>query len=213
MSTVTKIKITVLAFLAAFVITVGPAWVGYQLAHGDSGSAAAATDFNVTESVGDRPPPSSHVVAVHAADGDTYTVNGALEATVDGRPILLAQADTGSAAASHDAGPVTASPATQLHDPISSPSASWDDLKAARKVGWPLVVFAGLIMLAKLAKRGGERFAWLARGKTPVVVGALGALGAACYNAAATGGAWSATLFAGVMGLSHFLDAGGKPSA
>jgi hypothetical protein len=128
--------------------------------------------------------------------------------------IAYSHADTGSAVLEAGSGSqAAAQPAAQLHDPISSPAASWDDLKAARKVGWPLVVFAGLIMLSRLAKRASERFAWLARGKTPVIVGALGALGAACYNAAATGGAWSATLFAGVMGLSHYLDAGGKPSA
>jgi len=123
---------------------------------------------------------------------------------------LLAPIDAGSASAPAAA---PAKPADQLHDPVSSPGAAWDDLRAAQKVGWPLVVFAALIMLAKLAGRAGAKFSWLAMGKTPVIVGALGAIAASCYNAAATGGAWTATAFAGLMGLSHYIDAGGKPLA
>lgn len=163
MSSTDRIRIAALALLAAMIVTIGPAWIGYQVARG-SGSAIIAL---VDAGVGD-----AGAVSVSAA-----------------------------------------APADSLHDPVSSPPAAWDDVKAARKVGWPLVVFAALIMLCKAFRRAGERFAWLATGKMPVVVGALGAIATSCYNAAADGGAWTATAFAGLMGLSHYFDAGGKASS
>lgn len=124
--------------------------------------------------------------------------------------VLVAQADTGSAAPATPAAAPT--PADKLHDPLSAPGASWDDLKAAKKVGWPLAVFAGLIMLCKLLARAKSVsfLAALGKGKTAVVIGALGALGAACFNAAAEGGAWTALLVAGVTAIGHYLDAGEK---
>lgn len=171
--------------------------------------------------------PGTHVVAVAASDGTTYTITSATAATVDGEPILLAQADTGSAAgptvtvdtASVTAEPAdtgsAATPADKLHDPLSSPGAAFDDLKAAKKVGWPLAVFAGLIMLCKLLARA-KSIPWLSalgKGKTAVVVAATGAIATACFNAAADGGAWSATAFAGLLALAHYFDATPKPKA
>lgn len=115
--------------------------------------------------------------------------------------------DAGSAAAP------AATPADQLHDPVSSPAAAWDDVKAAKKVGWASLVFAVLVMVAKLASRLGGRFKTLGTGKVAVVIGAIGALGAACYNAAADGGAWTAMLVAGMLAIAHFLDAAPKAKA
>jgi sterol desaturase/sphingolipid hydroxylase (fatty acid hydroxylase superfamily) len=37
-----KIKLAALGFLAALIVTLAPAWLGYQYAHGDTGSAVAA---------------------------------------------------------------------------------------------------------------------------------------------------------------------------
>jgi hypothetical protein len=104
-------------------------------------------------------------------------------------------------------------PADKLHDPIAAPGAAWDDIKAAKKVGWSVAVFAALVMLARLLARFGGRvrlLAVLGKGKVAVVVGAVGALAASCYNAAAEGGAWTAMLVAGMTAIGHYLDAGGK---
>lgn len=111
--------------------------------------------------------------------------------------------------------PTTATPADNLHDPVTAPGAAWDDVKAAKKTGWAVAVFAGLVMLCKLLGRAKKlpMLAALGKGKTAVVVGALGALGAACYNAAADGGAWTAMLIAGVTAIGHYIDAGGKAEA
>ncbi len=116
-------------------------------------------------------------------------------------------------AAGSDAAPAPAKPADKLHDPAAAPSAAWDDLKAARKDGWAIAVFAALVMLSKLASRLGKNvklLAALGKGKVAVVVGAVGALATACYNAAATGGAWSAMIMAGAAAVFGYLDLGEK---
>jgi len=117
-------------------------------------------------------------------------------------------ADAGAAVA--DAGPA-APHADQLPDPVSHPAAAFDEIKAAKKLGWPIVAFVALMFAAKAAGRLGKSVAWLAwlgRGKAAVVVGAAGALGASCYDAATSGGSWMAILFAGVMAVGHYVDAG-----
>lgn len=136
------------------------------------------------------------------------------------KQVLIAQADTGSTgsgsahsdagSASTPAAPSASSPSDKLHDPLSSPGASWDDLKAAKKVGWAAAVFAFLVLLCKLLGRLKGKLSWLGKGKVPVVVGAIAALAAACYNAAVDGGAWTATLMAGFVALAHYIDAGDK---
>lgn len=138
---------------------------------------------------------------VHAADYVVETYE---------KPILLAQADTADAGV--EAAPSSPAPADKLHDPIAAPKAAWDDVKAAKKMGWPVLVFAVLVMLAKLLGRAKKYklLAALGKGKVAVVVGAVGALGTACYNAAAEGGAWSAMLLAGLVAIGHYLDAGEK---
>jgi len=147
-----RIKIAVIALLAAFAATFGAAAISYRIAHAD--------DAGVVEA----------------------------------------------------ASTPTAAPADKLHDPVSSPAAAWDDVKAAKKVGWSVLVFAVLVMLAKLASRakGIKIFAVLGKGKVAVVVGAVGALAASCYNAAAEGGAWTAMLMSGVVALGHYINAGSK---
>jgi hypothetical protein len=126
-------------------------------------------------------------------------------AVADGSGSALAE---GSAAGSASA-PPAATPADELHDPIAAPAQAWDDVKAAKKVGWAVLVFAVLTMMAKLAGRMKtvKFFAPLGKGKVAVVIGALGALGASCYNAAAEGGAWTAMLVAGVTAIAHYMNA------
>lgn len=182
MTATRKITIAFAALLIAAGITAAPAWIGYQL------SRAESADYVVTSAE---------------------------------KPVELAQTDTGSARldagmpSTPDAAPAATAetkPADKLHDPIDAPGAAWDDVKAAKKIGWPALVFAVTILLCKLLGRS-KKYAFLAflgKGKVPVVVGALNAIAISCYNAAADGGAWTAMAFAGLMGLSHYLDAGGK---
>lgn len=153
------------------------------------------------------------VVAV-AQPADPAAVTAPLDAGSASAPAPAKTcADGELLAVTHDGAPVCVRAAAQLHDPVSSPGGSWDDLKAARKVGWPLAVFVVLIALCKLAARLGGKWKLLGAGKVAVVIGAVGAVAASCYNAAADGGAWTATLMAGAGALLHYLDAGGKTEA
>lgn len=192
--------------------------------------AALAEPLDITDNVLVEEVPGTHVVSVTVADGDTFTVHNAIDATVDGKPILLAQADTtlrtqdagsasalgGSGLTQPPSGPESVAPADKLADPIAQPRQAWDDLRAAKKDGWVIAFFAGLLMLAKVAGRLGRDTKWLAflgRGKAALAVSAAGALAAGCYNAAAEGGAWSAVLIAGAVALFGALDLGEKKSA
>lgn len=119
--------------------------------------------------------------------------------------------DTGSGSAVVSvAAPVAAPHADQLPDPVAHPAAAFDEIKAAKKLGWAVAAFVLLVFAAKAAGKLGASVKWLAplgRGKAAVVVGAIGALGAGCYDAAVSGGSWMAVLFAGAMAIGHYLDA------
>lgn len=119
--------------------------------------------------------------------------------------VTTATADTPVEVSSTAAPAPTTKPADKLHD-ATNPGAAWDDLKAAKKVGWPLAIFAALIILARAVSKLGSKVAFLGKGKVAVLVGAVGAIAASCYNAAADGGAWTATMVAGVTALGHYLD-------
>ena len=95
-------------------------------------------------------------------------------------------------------------------DPVDSPAATIDTLKAAKAIGWACLVFAALTVLARVAGRLGKDvkwFAWLGKGKAAVLVGAVGALALATYNALALGGTLIAAALAGLVALAHYLDA------
>lgn len=126
MSLASRIKIAILALLGAALVTVGPAWVGYQVARGDGPVYVVdATD----------PLPSSHPY----------------------RDTLIAQAETGSAAAlpSADAGaPDTVSPIGAPLDELAALKAKYDALKAAKSGGGSkdLVWFAYAALVATLLR-------------------------------------------------------------
>lgn len=138
-------------------------------------------------------------IAITTVDGDTYTFHKVVDS--DGKPILLAQADTGSAALP-DAGPASApTPTDRLADPTKNPAQALSDIKQAERQGWPVLVFMIGAMLAKLLGRA-KKIAWLAwldKGRTAIVVGAVGALLTAGYNAMADGGSLYAALYAGAI--------------
>lgn len=118
------------------------------------------------------------------------------------------------------AAPVAAEqPAPAPHDsidnPLTSPVAAWDDLKAAKKVSWPMLIWAALAMLGKALAYGAEKFktwpvigklaSWLAQGKRAMVVAGLGALGAAGFDVLASGGSWVAALIASGVAIAGTL--------
>jgi len=101
-----------------------------------------------------------------------------------------------------DAAPSSGSAATpapaphdQLHDPLSDPAATFDDVKAAKRQGWPLAILAVGVILLRIA----ERLGLIAKRKTAhtVILGAL-AIAAAAFDTLVLGGTWMSALYAGV---------------
>jgi hypothetical protein len=109
-------------------------------------------------------------------------------------------------------------PSDQLHDPLSNPVQSYDDLLAAKHLGWPVLAFALVLMLARVAGTLGKNISWLAvlgQGKVAVVVAGLAAVSASAYNTAFSGGSLVAVLTAAVLALATYWDSASKaqPSA
>lgn len=95
-------------------------------------------------------------------------------------------------------------------DPVIHPVATIDTLKAAKQIGWACLAFAILTVTARVVGRLGKdvkQLAWLHKGKAAVIVGAVGALALATYNALALGGTLLAAALAGLVALAHYLDA------
>lgn len=123
-------------------------------------------------------------------------------------------ADAGAPAGS--AAPVAAPAPTadQLHDPTTDPGKAFDELKDAKHYGWAVLVFAALLMLCKLVPKliSWSKLAWLGKGKAAVVVAAIGAIAASCYNVAVSGGSLFAMALAAALALAHYVDAA-KPAS
>jgi hypothetical protein len=89
---------------------------------------------------------------------------------------------------------------------------AWDEVKATKKGGWPLVVYFALVALTKALAYGRDKLqgmpglGWIARrlsvGKTAMIVAGLGALAAAGYDVLAAGGSITAALMASGLALA-----------
>lgn len=126
-----RFTIAVLALLAAAGITFGAGWVGYQSARAEEAPAYVIA----TDTLGPEP---RHVLVARMADGDTHKIADPVEVSLDGRPVLIAQADTGSAAATTpDAGTGSASvtPIGAPLDELAALKAKYDALRAAKDSG------------------------------------------------------------------------------
>lgn len=201
-----RISALVISLLAATAVTFGAGWLGYQSARADG------EPLLVSEETLNAPVPGTHEVSVTSANGDTVIAYNVVDAKLDGAPILLAQADTSRAPL--DAGSASApqpTPSDTLADPVAAPQQAFDDLKAAKKLGWGLFVLAALVMLCRVLGRLGGMFTRLRTGKVALVIGAVGSLAVTAYNALALGGTWMAALAAAIVAGAAAWDAQGKP--
>lgn len=113
--------------------------------------------------------------------------------------------------------PADTKPADKLHDPIDNPKAAYDDIKAAKKVGWGAVALVALILvcrvLGRLSKLGGvfKPFKRLGEGKVAVVVASVGTLAITAYNALILEGSWMAAALAAIVAGAALWDAESKP--
>jgi hypothetical protein len=110
--------------------------------------------------------------------------------------IDAAHADIGSGS--------SVTPADQLHDPVVDPLGALDDVRAAKKIGWPLALLAGLVMVVRGLQTAASRWpsvgalAWLGTGVRAVVLAGVATVSAAAYNSLALGGTWFAVAVAAV---------------
>lgn len=128
----------------------------------------------------------------------------------------VAHADVGSGSALLPTG-------DQLHDPLEAPSAAWSDLELAHKAGWPVLVFAVLVLLTKALGYFSAHLAsvpviggaatWLAQARNAAVIAGSGVIAAALYNVLATGGTWTAALIAGALAIGGILHPTAAPKA
>jgi hypothetical protein len=87
-----------------------------------------------------------------------------------------------------------------VDNPVTNPGEAFDDLKAARKIGWPALVIVGLTMvLLALGSIFPTRLGPLARGSVAFVFSCFSTGALAAGNAALDGGSWVALGTAGVL--------------
>lgn len=111
-------------------------------------------------------------------------------------------------------------PSDKLHD-ISNPIAAWDDARAAHKVGWPLAVFAVLVMFTKGLAYGKNKLSavpllgrlarWLSVGRRAMAVAAVGTFGSAGYDVMIGGGSVVAAMIAGGIAAAGLLSPTHEP--
>lgn len=122
-----------------------------------------------------------------------------------------------SGSGSSSPAPVIA-PADKLRDPVSDPVGAFDDVRAARKLGWPLALLAVLIMVARGLQSAGQRWpnsrwlSWLNTGARAFVIAGAATVAAASFNTLALGGTWFAVAMAAV-GAALALLAPKPPAA
>ncbi len=113
--------------------------------------------------------------------------------------------------------------AADLPNPAAAPVQAWDDAKAARKVSWPLAVWAALAMLGKALAYGREKLKtvpivgkaaeWLSVGKRAMVVAAIGTVGSAGYDVLISGGSVVAALVASGIAIAGTVHSTTKGAA
>jgi hypothetical protein len=101
-------------------------------------------------------------------------------------------------------------PADKLHDPLAAPIAAFDDVLAAKKLGWPILVLVALILISRVLARVGGVFKPLGSGKAALGIAAVGTFAITAYNAVALGGSWFAAVTAAVVAGFAAWDAGAK---
>lgn len=104
--------------------------------------------------------------------------------------------------------PAAETPADKLHDPLKDPKAAIDDVKQAKRQGWPMLAFALGAIAAKLLGRSKKwpKLAFLNKGRTAVIVGMFCAVTTAGYNALAAGGSMYAMGYAVAIAVAAYWN-------
>lgn len=186
-----------LKFALVFALVFPLGFLGYDYAHRSARADAAGGSSVVTAG-------SSEAIATPtAAPADTGSGSSSAPAPAIETPAA------GSAATPAP----TAKPSDALHDPVSDPGATLDDVKAAKKYGWGAAGFAVLLVVLKLASKAKSigALAWLGKGRVATVVAGATVVLAGCYDTLMQGGSWVATAIAGGIAFATFYDSTHKP--
>lgn len=113
------------------------------------------------------------------------------------------------------AAPAAPRPSDSIDDPLRAPSAYFDDARAARKAGWPvlvLVIVRGLLyLLAGIGSRLGiDRLAFLSRGMWAAGISAGVAVVSAMLDVALLGATWFTIAAAGGIALLYLKSPAAK---
>lgn len=135
------------------------------------------------------------------------TAADAFAQTVDAGVMLDAGVGSGSG---------SAMPADVLDDPVTNPAAAFDDAKAMHKLGWPLLLLASLIMIAKGLLTAGKRWSWswlkwLNTGVRAVAIAGVITVASAAFNTLALGGTYFAVMVAAAGALFTMIAPTPKP--
>jgi hypothetical protein len=122
----------------------------------------------------------------------------------------VALADGAAEVVPMDAGPAVLGPATSpavsavdIADPLESPGDFWDDVKNAKRTGWPALVVVVLFAAFRLLR---GRIAWFREGtKAAYTAGALTILGA-MVDWLAGGGTWVVAAAAALSTIALLLN-------
>lgn len=130
--------------------------------------------------------------------------------------VSVANADDAGVVLDAGVGSGSAMPADELDDPVTNPSAAFDDAKAMHKLGWPLLLLATLIMVAKGLLTAGKRWkwkwlTWLNTGVRAVAIAGVITVGSAAFNTLALGGTYVAVLIAAAGALFTLIAPTPKP--
>lgn len=126
---------------------------------------------------------------------------------------VTAPPDTSSGSAVETAPAAGSDAASKLHDPTKDLGGTISDLEAAKKTGWGLALFAGLVILFRfLLPLLTPKFAFLRDGKTAAVLGAVSAAAIAGFDALAGGASWYALLGVLIGAVLHHIDATPPPA-
>lgn len=102
-------------------------------------------------------------------------------------------------------------PSSGIDDPLANPQAAWDDVKAAKLVGWGVAILVALIIMARVLARLGGVFAFLGKGKAALVIAGVGATAIAAYDALMLQGSWVSALAAALIAAAAYWNPTAKP--
>lgn len=149
-----------------------------------------------------------HLGGCRSAHADT----GSAVATAGSGSAIVAVQPSGSGSAVTVTTTTVVTPADAVHDPVSQPAATFDDVKAAKQVSWPAAVFIVVLIVAKLLGRAKSvaQLAWLGKGRVAVVVAGAAAVAAAAFNVAIAHGSAVAILSAVVVASAAYWNSHGS---